>query len=185
MQVVNSSSYVCSIEGNLIELSGGSSTYINVVSPHLEYDLIYAFENAYSFVIKGNELIIYFPKIDDKEKLSHCTVIKNKNLLILKKNNIIDNSCEFENPLTDLPWLKDLINGWKQNGWNSKIYQCTYKDGIGFLLEPCVGCPDAGYSFVNCEGIVLCGGGGLLGKDNCSEFDIDFESKTLIWEINN
>ena len=96
--------------------------------------------------------------------------------------NDINSFCEFENPLTDLPWLKNLIDVWKLNGWRSKVHQCTYKDGIGFLLEPCVGCPDAGYSFWNCEGVVLCGGGGHSGEDNCSEFIIDFESKILIYE---
>jgi len=99
--------------------------------------------------------------------------------------NDMNNPCKFENPLTDLPWLKDMIEVWKQNGWRSRIYQCIYKDGIGFLLEPCVGCPDAGYSFRNCEGVALCGGGGLSGQDNCSELNIDFENKKLIWEINN
>ena len=98
---------------------------------------------------------------------------------------IIKDTCEFDNPLTDLPWLKDIIDVWKQNGWHSIIYQCTYKDGIGFLMEPCVGCPDVGYNFVNCEGVVLCSGGGFLGKDNCSEFNIDFENRKLILEINN
>ena len=85
--VVNAIMYSSSIEGNFIELLRKGSTYVYVVSPHLEYDLEYAFDNAYSFVIKGNELIIYFRKTEDKEILSHCTVIKNKNLLILKKND--------------------------------------------------------------------------------------------------
>ena len=96
--------------------------------------------------------------------------------------------CNVENPLTDLLWLKEIIDGIKKNvetGYiqHARIYQCIYKDGIGFLLEPCVGCPDAGYSFRNCEGVVLCGGGGEAGTDNCSEFSIDFENKILIWEM--
>ena len=106
-----------------------------------------------------------------------------------KSENLIE-TCNVENPLTDLPWLKELIDGFEKDAeagykHHVRIYQCTYKDGIGFLLEPCVGCPDAGYSFRNCEGVTLCGEGGLLGGDNCSEFNIDFENKKLIWEINN
>ena len=98
--------------------------------------------------------------------------------------------CEFENPLTDLLWLKEIVDGFEHNaaalGYNPHaiIYQCAYKDGIVFLLEMCVGCPDAGYSFRNCKGEVLCGGGGYSGEDNCSEFNIDFENRKLIWEIN-
>ncbi|MCL2072862.1 MAG: hypothetical protein FWH18_02995 [Marinilabiliaceae bacterium] len=85
LQVVNSIMYVCSMESNYIELFVKRTTYINVVPPHLEYDLMYALENALSFVIKENELIIYFPKIEDENRLSQCSVVKNKNLLILKK----------------------------------------------------------------------------------------------------
>ena len=92
--------------------------------------------------------------------------------------------CNVDNPLTDLPWLKDLTDNAQQNGWYSRIYQCTYKDGICFLVEPCEKCRDAGYSFLNCKGKVLCGGGGISGKDNCSKFNIDFENRKLIWEIN-
>jgi hypothetical protein len=93
-------------------------------------------------------------------------------------------ACDVKNPLTNLPWLKELIDGIEsdaQAGFSRhvKIYQCTYKDGIGFLIAPCVGCPDAGYSFRNCEGEVLCGGGGIDGKDTCSEFSI--KNKKLIY----
>ena len=95
--------------------------------------------------------------------------------------------CEFDTPLTDLLWLKDIIDEFEKNAEtgnevHAKIYQCTYKDGIGFLIEPCVGCPGAGYTLTSCEGEALCLMGELLG-DPCTEFDIDFENKALIWEM--
>jgi len=107
-----------------------------------------------------------------------------------KEKTPIQTVCGVENPLTDLPWLKDLIDGFEKDaeaGYKNhvRIYQCTYKDGIGFLLEPCVGCPDAGYIFQNCEGVTLCSGGGFLGGYNCPELNIDFVNKILIWETNN
>ena len=108
-----------------------------------------------------------------------------------KENEEKGKTPDFENPLTDLPWLKGIVDEFEKDaeamGYNShaRIYQCAYRDGIGFLLEMCVDCPDAGYSFRSCEGVVLCGGGGHSGEDNCSEFDIDIENKKLIWEINN
>jgi len=95
----------------------------------------------------------------------------------------IKDSCIFNDPLTDLPWLENLINVWKQNRWHSMVYQCTYKDGIGFLLIPCVECPGAGYSFRDCEGVVLCGGGGESSEDSCAKFYIDFANKKLICEV--
>ena len=85
LSVINSMGFIYSLEGNRIELKQRGSTYIYVFSPHEEFDLISALNNAYSFVIKGNELMIHFQKVEDKEELSYCTVIKDKNLLILKK----------------------------------------------------------------------------------------------------
>ena len=85
LHCVNSMGFICSISDNLIDLSLRGSTYIYVLSPHIEYDLIYAFTNAYSFVINGNELIIHFKKVEDRNLLSNCTAIENKNLIIFKK----------------------------------------------------------------------------------------------------
>jgi hypothetical protein len=73
LHCVNSIWFDYSISNNLIELTLRGSTYVYVQPPHEEYDITTALMNAYSFVIKGNELIIYF------------TGVENKNLLILKK----------------------------------------------------------------------------------------------------
>jgi hypothetical protein len=70
---VNSIWYSCSISNNLIELTFCGSTYVQVAPLHEENEISFALENAYSFVIKGDGLIIYFIGIEDK------------NLLILKK----------------------------------------------------------------------------------------------------
>ena len=101
-----------------------------------------------------------------------------------------EETCNFDNPLADLPWLKEIVDEFEKEAnalcYNphARIYQCAYKDGIGFLIEMCVGCLDAGYSFRNCEGVVLCENSGLSGEDNCSELNIDFENRKLVWEIN-
>jgi hypothetical protein len=58
-------------EGNLIKLTMSGSTFI--MPPQEEIDICEALENAYSFSIKVNELMIYFIGVE------------NKNLLILKK----------------------------------------------------------------------------------------------------
>jgi hypothetical protein len=95
-----------------------------------------------------------------------------------------EKACNVENPLRDLPWLKQFINEVKDTeSGHKRIYQCTYKDGTGFLINNCVGCPDAGLNLVNCDGTSLCVLYGLAG-DPCTEFEIDFESMKLIWEIN-
>jgi hypothetical protein len=107
-------------------------------------------------------------------------------------NKDTNKSCKFENPLTDLPWLKDGIDEFEKGekteyGYmfkHARIYQCNYRDGTGFLMEMCVMCPDFGVGLANCEGEALCLLWGLAG-DPCTEFEIDFESQKLIWEINN
>jgi len=104
------------------------------------------------------------------------------------ENNANCSKCSFENPLTDLPWLKTMVNGFVQDSvagmsFHVRIYQCTYKTNkTGFLIEPCVDCPDAGYSLYSCKGVVLCGGGGIIGGDTCEEFNIDRDNATLIYE---
>ena len=95
-----------------------------------------------------------------------------------------EKECNTDNPLTDLLWLKEIVDAFEENAGatgrnpHARIYQCAYSDGIGFLLEMCVECPDAGYSFRNCEGAILC-----EGDNNCSSLEIDVENKKLIWEM--
>ena len=60
-----------SISSSLIKLSLYSMTYINVLQE--EENIVSILENAYSFVIKDDELMILFTGVDDK------------NLLIFKK----------------------------------------------------------------------------------------------------
>jgi hypothetical protein len=111
---------------------------------------------------------------------------KNNKTNISSEKLSLPDTCQWDNPLTDLPWLKQMVANNEDSSYvgHARIYQCSYKDGTGFLIEPCVGCPDAGYSFRSCDGTVLCGGGGLADGDNCSDFGIDYTARMLIWENN-
>jgi hypothetical protein len=111
--------------------------------------------------------------------LNFCHVLNNNNL---NKDEIP--TCIFDDPLTDLPWLKEKIDEVYQlinEGLKPsvKIYQCTYdNDKIGFLEDL------GNVSFIyDCEGNVLCIMGGDAGE-TCEELAIDFANKRLIWEIN-
>jgi len=91
--------------------------------------------------------------------------------------------CDVGNPLTDLPWMEEVIKS-LQNVTNSTHYIdiriCTYKDGLGFLISPCMffnnGMP---YELRNCEGKKLCTRCGYT--DTCEWFDIDNENTVIIW----
>ncbi|MDR1006694.1 MAG: hypothetical protein LBL74_07510 [Bacteroidales bacterium] len=98
------------------------------------------------------------------------------------------NNCSFDNPLTDLIWLKDLINLYEQDTLTSvamNIYQCTYhNDKTGFLIEYCAGCPDAGITLTDCAGNGLCLEGGVASS-TCGEYNIDWYNAVLIYQHNN
>jgi len=90
--------------------------------------------------------------------------------------------CNFENPLTDLPWLKEktdefnLLAQEKQN-LSITIYKCIYGNNeTGFLIDEGNTKP-----FYNCCGEILCTMGGFAGE-TCSELNV--VSQELIWEKN-
>ena len=96
-----------------------------------------------------------------------------------------ENSCGFEDPLTDLPWLKGKIEEIVLTTQSDtllfvSIYQCTYGNNeTCFLIDE--------YnikSFYNCNGDTLCIIVGLIGE-LCSELNIDIQNKKLIWETGN
>jgi len=59
-------------------------TMIYVAPPHEEYDLTFALDHLRSFVIRDNELILYFEG-DDTLWKNYFKIKEPKNILILKK----------------------------------------------------------------------------------------------------
>jgi len=51
-------------------------------------------------------------------------------------------------------WVYDFIKKCLESGFHGRIYQCTYRDGRGFLIESYENA-DTLYSLWNCEGIVV------------------------------
>ena len=96
-----------------------------------------------------------------------------------------ESECKVENPLTDLDWLSQKISKFDSDSTRTvKVSQCKYQtDKTGFLIEPCVGCPDAGTELYDCKGNLLCV---LLGEtdDPCAEYEIDANSISLIYQHN-
>ena len=81
--------------------------------------------------------------------------------------------CDVDNPLTDLTWLKEIVD----SGQYCKIHQCTYNDTIGFILSVEDGF--GRYILVDCEGKRVCFKGDMGG--DCWKINIDFESRKLLW----
>ena len=105
------------------------------------------------------------------------------------ENSTGSTTCSCENPLTDLPWLKTMVNGFVQDsvaGINNhvRIYKCTYQTNkTGFLIEPCVDCPDAGLDLRDCKGNYLCTMWGFTGS-SCPEYNVNFDDAVIIYELN-
>ena len=91
--------------------------------------------------------------------------------------------CNLENPLTDLPWLKAIVDGYisviqQGNHVNTVIYQCTYGEGqTGFIVDQ----GNLAY-LCNCKGDTLCILGGYMGE-TCPQFKIG--NKIIIWKAVN
>jgi len=82
---INGGNWLCSLSGNSLKFSFCGSTRINVPRPHEELDMIYAINNAYSFVIKGNMLMIFFTEDEKVKNFPSIAGDKKMNLIIFKK----------------------------------------------------------------------------------------------------
>ena len=86
LHCINGSCWLCSISGNSIKFTLCGTTKIGIPNPHEEWDIYWAFQHAYSFVIKGNELMIFFKGDDDDEKgFTSIAGIEKMNVIIFKK----------------------------------------------------------------------------------------------------
>jgi len=85
--------------------------------------------------------------------------------------------CNVENPLTDLPWLKEMIDTYKDFR-NAKIYMTTYRDGTIFMEIGTFGSADN--RFYNCTGEEICTNSSVIRCD--PELNIDRENMKPIWD---
>jgi|GEM_PF-1844074 len=111
------------------------------------------------------------------EKRTNMEIPPNENSETEPEEVVIQDTCVFDNPLTDIPWMKELIHEINQENGEVIIYQCTYgEEQTGFL-------EDRGNIafFYNCKGETLCIMGGDAGE-TCSALNI--VCKKLIWEKN-
>jgi len=98
-----------------------------------------------------------------------------------ERSETLPKACDFENSLSDLPWLKAKIDEFtlllqKNPTISVSVYQCVYGNGeTGFLINE-----NNTKTFYNCNGEILCLMGGFAGE-TCSELNI--VSEELIWEI--
>ncbi len=97
-----------------------------------------------------------------------------------KENNNDKNICYEKNPITELAWLKKIVDEQSTNDYNKMIIKSyKYNDKNGFLIDHCIGCSDGLTVFYDCSGNTMCEFGGIDGKNTCP----DFTSKSIEGEI--
>ena len=112
-------------------------------------------------------------KVTDKENVS----------LKINKRYGACTFCNVENPLTELPWLKSLVQFYSTDTLHrSSISTCLYDSGKeGFLIADCIDCPDAGLDFMDCAGNDIGVLFGITGNDY-AKYNIDKNSIKLIYK---
>lgn len=91
--------------------------------------------------------------------------------------------CEVDNPLEDIPWLKERVDAMISNNIKAYVYRCIYNNQPGFLINDCVSCRDGIAFFASCDGILVCRFGGFTGEVSCPDFNEKLTLKELIFEI--
>lgn len=85
--------------------------------------------------------------------------------------------CRTENPLEDLPWLRQIKQSFEMSAKpaGAQIIGYRYQGDDVFLISGCVGCADEMQEVYDCEGKVICRFGGIAGLNTCPDF---FETAT-------
>jgi|GEM_PF-1557649 len=86
-------------------------------------------------------------------------------LVIVSDEGCEQNACEYDDPLTDLPWLADLAN----QDVPQKISTHNYNSETVFLVS--IELIDAGYEIYNCEGEIICSVQIFDTMNNCPDFN--------------
>ena len=82
------------------------------------------------------------------------------------------NSCNFENPLEEVSWLREIVNTLEasMDSVGYEIIRYDYKGSTVFYVNDCFGCSDGIIRVYNCEGEVICEFGGTHGINTCPDF---------------
>jgi len=169
------------VEQQLKELTTYLKSHPCIIDARINSFSTFYFPIAYEMA----HILISFDENDTTRRHILDVLIETPMKVVDYRIEVTNNLCEFEDPLTDLPWLMEIVDQSENNSHNNswiRIFQYTYRDGIGFHVDVNGGGLS---SFYNCAGKTICLlGHGAVGESTCPELNIDFENGKLIWEIN-
>ncbi len=92
--------------------------------------------------------------------------------------------CGVNNPIEDLPWLKEIKEGFEMSfsPVGSQIIAYQYNGNDVFWINNCVNCEDALVQIYNCMGEVICQKGGITGLDECPEFEAEAINEKVLFD---
>jgi len=72
-----------------------------------------------------------------------------------RKDTLDPATCQVQNPLTDLPWLKAIADN--KNNFSLEIEQGTYRKQTIYVVSTCVSCFAGGIATIyRCDGTEIC-----------------------------
>ncbi len=91
--------------------------------------------------------------------------------------NPTESICFTNNPLEDLPWLKEIKTfiELNENAAGGEIIAYKYNGEDVFLVDDCYNCADKMVLIYDCSGQIICKFGGIAGINTCPDF---FETAT-------
>lgn len=107
-------------------------------------------------------------------------------LICLVSCNSNDNyECGSDNPIEEIPWLKeikqDLEMSEKPSGF--QIIRYKYKGEFVFYVDACYGCPDDLKTVYDCDGNIICEFGGFAGINTCPDFEAEASDSTMLFNF--
>lgn len=95
-----------------------------------------------------------------------------------------DQACNVDNPLEDLPWLKEmkLTIQLRMSPAGAQIIQYTYQGDYVFWVDLCYQCADGLIEVYNCTGEVICEFGGIDGRNTCPDFETEATDSTMLFQ---
>lgn len=112
-------------------------------------------------------------------KLKISTLFAMIALISCSKNN----SCDVSNPLSDLDWLEQMVDNFKQDNVNQRVGYYIYNNKDVYLVEDCLDiCADFLTIAYNCEGESICEFGGIDGRNTCPDFEANAVLQEILYE---
>ncbi|MCB2218834.1 MAG: hypothetical protein KQI35_00460 [Bacteroidetes bacterium] len=87
------------------------------------------------------------------------------------------------NPLTDLPWLKEIKQNLEISAkvTGAQIIQYTYRNEPVFWIDDCYNCFDKMIIVYDEAGNEICKFGGIAGLNTCPDFMQTATDSTMLW----